>query len=315
MSSYGEKKLRVAVLLAAYNGRNWIEEQVNSILNQENITVTLYISVDLSTDNTYEWCNELEANNTTVKVLKYGERFGGAAKNFYRLIKDVDFKSYDYVAFSDQDDVWGLDKLSHGVRQMELAKAEAYSANVVAFWEDGREKLLDKSQPQKEFDYLLEAAGPGCTYIFTNKAASLIKTYLKNYPELNEFVLHDWLSYAILRHNHYVWIIDSESKMNYRQHDSNQVGANSSFMGMFSRVKYILSGRAFESIALLTRILGISSIKLSSRMGLIRLALKARQLRRRRVDQVFAFFALWYLAIKGPKAILPPSYFQGTKDD
>jgi len=291
----------VAVLLAAYNGMKWVDEQVKSIFSQDSVSVYLFVSVDLSTDGTYEWFKKLEKENKHVTVLQYGTRFGGAAKNFYRLIKDVDFKNYDYVAFADQDDIWALDKLSHGIRQMELASAEAYSASVIAFWEDGREKLLDKSQSQKEFDYLLEAAGPGCTYIFTNKAASLIKTYLKSYPELNEFVLHDWLSYAILRHNQYVWFIDSEPKMRYRQHGANQVGANSSFSGVLYRVKYVLSEQIFSCIAVLVSTLGVTSIQLSSRIGVLRFAFKAKQLRRRAVDQMLVFVALLFHAIKGSK--------------
>lgn len=34
---------RVAVLLAAYNGMQWIEEQVDSILNQQGVAVTLFL--------------------------------------------------------------------------------------------------------------------------------------------------------------------------------------------------------------------------------------------------------------------------------
>jgi len=306
---------KVAVLLAAYNGTNWIEEQIGTIVNQEDVDVHIFISVDFSSDTTYDWCKQLEGKSNNITVLEYGERFGGAAKNFFRLILDVNFNEYNYIALADQDDIWHSDKLAYGIKKMQQANAEAYSSSVIAFWEDGREKLLDKSQPQKEYDYVLESAGPGCTYIFTNKAANIIKKYLKQFPELNNFILHDWLAYAILRHKRYIWIIDSEPKMHYRQHDSNQIGANASFKGLISRIKYILSGQAFESIALLIDALGISSIKLSSRMGLIRLALQARQLRRRRVDQVLAFFALWYLALKGPKAILPSSYIHGTKED
>ena len=296
-----EIKSKVAVLLAVYNGTNWVNEQVSSILNQEHVLVHIFISVDLSSDSSYEWCKQLESENQNVSVLEYGERFGGAAKNFFRLICDVDFSAFDYVAFADQDDIWYLDKLSHGIKSMELANADAYSASVIAFWEDGREKFIDKSQPQREHDYLFEAAGPGCTYIFTNKAASLIKSYLNTFPELKAFVLHDWLSYAILRHNQYTWFIDPEPKMKYRQHDANQVGANSSFEGMVYRIKIILSGQVFESIAILVSSLGIPSIQLSSRMGLLRLALKARQLRRRRVDQALAFIAILFFAIKGPR--------------
>ena len=305
----------VAVLLAAYNGMDFIEQQLESILRQKLVVVTVFISVDMSSDGTYEWCCNYAQGKGNIHLLPYGARFGGAAPNFFCLIKDVDFTDFDYVSFADQDDIWDLDKLSHGITKIKATNAEAYSSSVIAFWEDGREKLIDKSQPQKKYDYLLEAAGPGCTYIFTNKAANLIKKYLNQFPELNDFVLHDWLAYAILRHNHYVWIIDSESKMRYRQHDANQVGANSSFVGMIYRVKFIVSGKAFESIALLVKTLGISSIELSSRAGLLRLAIQARQLRRRSVDQMFAFFALCYLAIKGPKAILPQSYFQVSKED
>ena len=49
----------VAVLLAAYNGIRWINEQINSILNQKYVNVVVYISVDISSDGTYEWCKEL----------------------------------------------------------------------------------------------------------------------------------------------------------------------------------------------------------------------------------------------------------------
>jgi len=291
---------KAVVLLAAYNGCEWIEEQLGSILNQENVVITVYLSVDLSSDNTYEFAQELALTYKNIKVLPYGERFGGPAPNFFRLIKEVDFSGFDYIAFADQDDIWSSDKLIHGIQQMQKVNAEAYSASVIAFWADGREKLLDKSQPQRELDYLFEAAGPGCTYIFTNKAASLIKKYLFDFPELNDFVLHDWLSYAILRRNGVRWFIDSISKMRYRQHDSNQVGANASIKGKIYRAKYILSGQVFYYIGCLIRVLDIPSINLSTRQGVLKLAFNATQLRRRRGDRFLAFAALLIYAIKGP---------------
>lgn len=42
----------IAVLLATYNGIQYIEEQLNSILNQSNVNVVVFISDDLSTDGT-----------------------------------------------------------------------------------------------------------------------------------------------------------------------------------------------------------------------------------------------------------------------
>ena len=88
----------VVVLLAAYNGIRWINDQINSILNQKQVNIVVYISVDLSSDGTYEWCKELASKNKLIKILPYGDQFGGAAKNFFRLIKEVDFNSYEYIS-------------------------------------------------------------------------------------------------------------------------------------------------------------------------------------------------------------------------
>ena len=96
---------RVAVLLSAYDGIKWIEEQVACILGQEDVLTHIFISVDLSSDSTYTWCKELEKDNQSVTVLEYGERFGDAAPNFFRLIRDVEFSHFDYIAFADQDDI------------------------------------------------------------------------------------------------------------------------------------------------------------------------------------------------------------------
>ena len=43
---------KIAVLLAAYNGEKWISEQLKSITDQISVDITVFISCDLSTDNT-----------------------------------------------------------------------------------------------------------------------------------------------------------------------------------------------------------------------------------------------------------------------
>ncbi len=43
---------KIAVLLAAYNGMEWIEEQIASILSQKGVSIKIFISVDLSSDRT-----------------------------------------------------------------------------------------------------------------------------------------------------------------------------------------------------------------------------------------------------------------------
>ena len=66
----------VAVLLAAHNGINkWIKEQVDSIFQQKEVDIFIYISVDVSSDGTYEWCQELATKNSNVEILSYGDVF------------------------------------------------------------------------------------------------------------------------------------------------------------------------------------------------------------------------------------------------
>lgn len=239
-------KCKILVLLAVYNGSKWIDEQLKSILSQENVQLDVLASVDLSTDGSFEHISE---NYPNVKMLPYGERYGSAGKNFYRLLQDADFSGYDYISFADQDDIWLSDKLSHSVKMIIDKNVDVYSGNVTAFWADGRQCLIDKSQSQVEFDYFFEAAGPGCTYVFTKKLALHFQKFLREVPTSQDIVLHDWLIYAFARSNHYRWFIDKESKMLYRQHENNQVGANESFTAACKRVKLVKSGWYRKEVA------------------------------------------------------------------
>ena len=219
----------------------WIEEQVSSILSQKSISIEIFISVDLSNDKTHEWCQGLAEKNSHVKILPYGEKFGGAAKNFFRLIRDVDFSCFDYVALSDQDDIWDGSKLHHAIRTIEQDSLDGYSSDVIAFWSNGREKLVKKSFPQKKFDYFFEAAGPGCTYVLKQQPTQKFKKFLiKNWEYVNLVELHDWMIYAYFRSQGMRWKIDNKPLMRYRQHQHNQVGINyglKAYLIRFNKIK------------------------------------------------------------------------------
>ena len=109
------KQNKIAILLAAYKGKQYIQDQIDSILNQEDIDVTIFISIDPSTDGTRELLETVYCNNPHVIILNDVGKFGGAAKNFFRLIRDVDFTLYDFIAFADQDDIWYPQKLARAI--------------------------------------------------------------------------------------------------------------------------------------------------------------------------------------------------------
>lgn len=299
---------KFAVLLAAYNGIEWIEEQVDSILGQNNVEVRLYISIDPSSDGTTEWCETLANRESRVVLLPGVDVFGDAAKNFFRLIKDVDFSGFDYVSFADQDDVWLNDKLISAHKQIIANNADAYSGNVLAFWMNGRKALICKSQEQKKWDFLFEAAGPGCTYVLTTKLADVIKNaIIENWDDIQNVYLHDWFCYAFARANGYKWFIDIEPKMLYRQHNDNQVGINSGVRALFTRLRKIFDGYGLEQSKLIGDIVGLSDdsfFKSWSRLRRVdkfKLAFRAVYCRRRVSEQIYFFLVCIFLAVKPNK--------------
>ncbi|MBE0424665.1 MAG: glycosyltransferase [Lutibacter sp.] len=234
--------IKIAILLAVYNGEKWLVEQIESILHQAYVVQTIFISLDLSDDDSLVLCKKLAKQYSNIQLLPYGERFGGAGKNFYRLIHDVDFSGFDYVALSDQDDIWLPNKLSHAVAMMQAHSADVVSSDVLAFWEDGREKLVKKSYPQKSFDYFFEAAGPGCTYVFKASVLQDFQAFLQQrWLQVNQVDLHDWMLYAYCRSKGYQWHIDNKPLMRYRQHANNQVGFNSGFKAYKKRLQLVRS--------------------------------------------------------------------------
>jgi rhamnosyltransferase len=232
----------VAVLLAAYNGMQWIEEQVSCILKQHGVEVTLFISVDLSSDGTDRWVAALAEKHPNVILLPYGECFGGAGPNFFRLLKDVDLSCFEAVSFADQDDIWFPDKLQRACTLLREGHCDVYSSNVIGVWPNGKQVLVDKAQPQKEFDHFFEAAGPGCTYVFNAASASAFKHFLIELDDMVQAVsLHDWFAYAFCRHNGFKWFIDPKPSMYYRQHGGNQFGINTGLAAYKKRFELLVN--------------------------------------------------------------------------
>jgi rhamnosyltransferase len=243
---------KIAVLLAAYNGTQWIEAQLATIQAQVAVEVHIIISVDPSSDGTDRWCEEYAAAHANVSLLPPAERCGGAARNFFHLIRDTNLDGFDFIAFSDQDDLWNEDKLERAAKYLYSHSADAYSSNVTAFWPNGRAQLLDKAQAQVKWDHYFEAAGPGCTYVLKNSFANFLQLRVRsNWLETQEVKLHDWYIYALARSNGYHWYIDTASTLKYRQHDNNQFGANIGFRAILSRLGKIRSGWWFDQVRLI----------------------------------------------------------------
>lgn len=293
-SAMDDSEVKCLVLLAVYNGIEWLDEQIESILSQPSFDISIVISVDLSTDGSYEKVLNLAKYNSKISVLPYGIRYGGAGRNFLRLVTDVDISGFDIIAFSDQDDVWLDGKLQRAWLKLSHDGFDVFSSDVTAFWGDGRTALIKKSGPQRLYDHFYEAAGPGCTYVFSVRAFRSVQRFvLKNSNACAEVALHDWLFYAYCRQAGFRWHIDNQPLMLYRQHLNNQVGTNNNFSAFIKRFKLIKNGWYRGQIKIIADLVAPSiSDKLCNRLFIIT---HIGQLRRRLRDRMFLLF----LAITG----------------
>jgi rhamnosyltransferase len=298
-------KYMIAVLLAAYNGEKWIEQQIKTILSQKGVNLHLYISVDLSTDNTYRIVSELSQKYSEITILSYGRRFGGAAPNFYRLFFEVPIEKYDYIALSDQDDIWMEEKLINAIKVLEKENAYGYSSDFIAFWETGQRKYIKKSHPQVAYDFLFEAPGPGCTFVLKNDLIVSIKLLFKNKMHLlNEIDCHDWFIYAYARIKKYKWVIDNNHFIEYRQHDSNQLGVNNGFHAFFYRANKLIDGYGVAQAVKIIKLLEIDQYPFIknwfrvNKIHYLKLALISNKLRRKKRDRVLMFLLCVFSSFK-----------------
>jgi rhamnosyltransferase len=246
-------KPRVCVLLATFNGRLWIEAQVESVLRQSDVDVEILASDDGSTDGTKEWLEAKNASEPRMKLLPRAEPSGSSARNFERLIKLVALHQFDFLAFSDQDDVWSSNKLSCAVEHLAESGADGYSSNVTALKANGAKQLIAKAQPQRQFDHYFESASSGSTFLLSRRLAKTLQQYLlsTNFPTQEPhriFAFHDWFIYCFARSAGFRWVIDERPFVLYRQHDRNEVGANIGLRAIWTRMKKLHTGWYLDEV-------------------------------------------------------------------
>jgi rhamnosyltransferase len=245
-------KKNIAILLASYNGEKFIKEQLNSLLDQKNINIHLYISDDLSTDNTPDIILDYKNKYKNVTLINNKNRLG-PAKNFYHILNNIDLDLYDYFALSDQDDIWPKYKIYNAISMMECMNLDGYSSDFLALQENKYIKYIKKSYKQKKYDYFFETPGPGCSFVLNKKLALFIKKFIKKYR--CDFPYHDWLFYALARHNNFKWNIDPSPNLLYRQHQNNFIGANYGIRPGIKRLNRILFGDYYKELITLFNLL------------------------------------------------------------
>ncbi|EOH77460.1 glycosyltransferase family 2 protein [Enterococcus malodoratus] len=226
------KGKKVAVLMSTYNGEDFVEEQIASILAQEKVAVTLFIRDDGSKDHTVSIIKKIGSPH--IERIYQGENLG-YGKSFFELVKSVP-QNFDYYAFSDQDDYWLPEKLNQAIEKLEDMSEERklYFSNLQVV---DNELIFIKEKNFANMKISLGSAfvrnrTAGCTYVFNRNLFNLCRLY--PIDGFSKMVEHDAIIYKLCLATNGGIYYDENSFILYRQHEYNVTGTN---QGIKKRLK------------------------------------------------------------------------------
>ena len=215
-------KEMISIAMATYNGEKYLREQLDSILAQTHQNFELIVCDDCSTDSTVQILREYEKNDSRIKVFVNEENLG-FKKNFE---KAIGLCSGDYIALSDQDDIWlpeHLEKLYSHIGEHMLICAN--SRLIDKYGNDLHQNMKPTTffvseNADKQFLQLLHTNFvQGCTALFRSY---LVK---KAFPIPDEPAYHDyWIALIAALHGTIRYILDVI--VLYRQHEGTVTSDN-----------------------------------------------------------------------------------------
>lgn len=117
---------KVSVIMPNYNCGKYLEETVNSVINQTYRNWELLIVDDCSTDNSVEVIKNLQSKDDRIKLF-INEKNSGAAASRNRAMREASGK---WIAFLDSDDLWTPDKLE---KQLSFMTEGGYKFSYTAY--------------------------------------------------------------------------------------------------------------------------------------------------------------------------------------
>jgi len=210
---------KVVILLSTYNGERYLQEQIDSLLNQSFPSIEIYVRDDGSTDSTL---SILEDYKNQGKLAYYSGKNLGPAYSFIDLIKNA--PEADFYALCDQDDVWEPEKIEHCIKAAPSVNKPIliyHGMNVVdqslnTIGHYFRRDIYSKSLINSCL-YGDEIAG--CTMVFNKLLLNAINSF---YPPF--LTMHDgWIHRVCLAINGEIVPVNEEL-IKYRQHSHNTVG-------------------------------------------------------------------------------------------
>jgi len=230
--------VNVAVLMSSYNGEEYIEQQIDSILTQKtSCDVRLFIRDDGSQDCTVDIIKHYIDQGAPITLFE-GENLG-YNQSFFKLLQIVD--GYDFYAFSDQDDVWMEDKL-------EIAVSTLTNRNKPALYGSCSYLVYDELEPfgvtQQErrkitfYNTIIQNFFPGHSQVMN---AALKEKITQNLDYEKIYVYDSWIVNTAIVCGELVF--DNTPHTYYRMHKGNAVGFGEGATGwVHERIHRIQNG-------------------------------------------------------------------------
>ncbi len=228
--------MRISVIVTTFNGEHFIQEQLQSILEQSRQADEIIIGDDCSTDKTVQIINAVFMSSSFSGKVEIVDRKTNVG--LYFNIKDLIKRSAgDIIVLADQDDIWLSDKLSviedcfiHNQNIAALLtgfKAIDQKGNLILpgdkddnIWITDQIRTSGLSQISAA-DILCRNYGPGCTL-------AIRKTIAELFLLSENHLIHDW-QLCLLAAIQGGLFYNPAILTYYRQHESNTIGMHISF--------------------------------------------------------------------------------------
>lgn len=211
----------LSIAMTTYNGEKYLHEQIDSILSQTIQEFELLICDDCSNDSTVSILKEYALKNNRIKFYE-NEFHLGYLKNFEKVIR---LCSGEYIALSDQDDVWMPEHLEILYKAIIDRKCSLVGGNSLLVDSNNNDiggRLINNGKFPKsksEYEFLLLHRN-----LFQGAALMFDRTVLKKalpFPEKIKF--HDWWLALVASEEKGVVYVDTPI-LRYRQHAKNVTG-------------------------------------------------------------------------------------------
>ncbi len=203
----------VSIALCTFNGSKFLKEQIESVLHQEYTNFELIIVDDDSTDNTQDIISSY-LDDSRIRFYKNEKNLGYAA-NFGKALS---LCTGEYIALSDQDDIWLPKKIKLMVSRMgETSGLYHNSAFITEIGELTGMELTDKV-------HFVSGKNPESLllYNYVGGHTMMIKRdVLSHALPIPKGIYHDWWIAFVCMNLDGLDFID-KPLVYYRIHDSNQ---------------------------------------------------------------------------------------------